>query len=67
MALSPVGGDPPALGGDLVVSGGGRAGTPAVVSIDSNSTRTPRRPAPQASHTRAEIRLARRGRRWGQG
>jgi Dockerin type I domain len=63
-ALPPVGGDPPALGGDLVVTGGARAGTPPVVLINPNLTKTSRRPAP---HHRAEVQLARRGRGWSLG
>jgi autotransporter-associated beta strand protein len=61
-ALPPVVGAPPALSGDLVVSGGGQAGTPPVVQITTNTTKTSRRPAPHALQPRAEIRLGLRGR-----
>jgi hypothetical protein len=61
-ALPPVVGAPPALSGNLVVSGGGQAGTPPVVQITTNTTKTSRRPAPHALQPRAEIRLGLRGR-----
>lgn len=62
--LPPVSEDPPASSGELVVWGGGPAGTPPVVPINRNTTKTSRRPAPQSQHPRAEIQLGRRGRGW---
>ena len=60
-------GDPPSVAGYLGVSSGGASGTPPVVPIGQNKTKSPPLSAPRTPNPRAEIQLSRRGRTRGLG